>query len=187
MIKIYEALITDFTQADYTKEYILLDCAFKEKICAKKSQLDKMRSLAGRILLRRGAAEIYAKTEFDITYNKNSKPLTDFCFFNISHSENRVVCVFADGPVGIDIQKIIQVRKREKYKFFTDFENAYINADENLISQRYTEVFAKKEAALKMLGLSIAEFGKIDTFSKEYKLSVQAKDGFVMAVCLKNS
>ena len=86
-----------------------------------------------------------------------------------------------------DIQKIIQVRKREKYKFFTDFENAYINADENLISQRYTEVFAKKEAALKMLGLSIAEFGKIDTFSKEYKLSVQAKDGFVMAVCLKNS
>ena len=62
MIKIYEALITDFTQADYTKEYSLLDCAFKEKICAKKSQLDKMRSLAGRILLRRGAAEIYAKT-----------------------------------------------------------------------------------------------------------------------------
>lgn len=38
MIKIYSALITDFTQADYTNAYSLLENALKEKIDAKKKR-----------------------------------------------------------------------------------------------------------------------------------------------------
>lgn len=185
MIKIYKALITDFTQADYTKEYSLLDCAFKEKICAEKSDIAKMQTLAGLILLRLGACEIYGKSNFEITFNKNGKPLTDFCYFNISHSEKAAVCVFSDTPVGIDIQKIKPIKKREKYKFFTPRENSYVNEQTQLVSQRYTEVFTKKESALKMLGLTLADSGKIDTFSNEFEFDIQSKDGFVITACRK--
>ena len=187
MIKIYNAQITDFTQADYTKAYSLLDCALKEKICAKKCVQDKMCSIAGYILLWRGALEIYGKTDFNINFNKNGKPLVDFCYFNISHSEDRVVCAFSDRPVGIVIQKIKPIIKRKKYKFFTDFESAYVNADEKLVAQRYTEIFTKKESALKMLGFSLADCGKIDTFSKKLGFEIQTKDDFITTVCWQNN
>ena len=189
MIKIYSALITDFTQADYTNAYRLLENALKEKIDAKKSEKDKMRSLAGIILLYKGAFELYKKTDFKIKFNKNGKPLCDFCFFNISHSQNRVVCVLSDEPVGMDIQKIKPIKRREKYKFFTDKENDYVNSgnEKNSLCERFTEIFTKKESALKMLGLSLADSKNIDTFSNRFKF-MQQKDGeFITTVCLQNN
>lgn len=185
MIKIYNAKITDFTQADYTKMYSLLDCALKEKIDFKKNNDDKMRSLAGLILLYRGAYELYGKTGFDITFNKYGKPLCDFCNFSISHSKERVICAFSDADIGIDIQKIDDIKPREKYKFFNQKENFYVNQNDRFISERYTEIFTKKEAAIKMLGLSIANASDIDTFSNEYCFKTQEKDGFVFSICEK--
>ena len=74
MIKIYRALITDFSQADYTKQYGLLDCTLKKKIDDKKKSEDKMRSLAGYILLWRGVFELYNKSDFSIYFNEHGKP-----------------------------------------------------------------------------------------------------------------
>ena len=183
MIKIYSALITDFSQADYAKMYSLLDCALREKIDAKNKADDKMCSLAGLILLYRGARELYGKTNFDITFSEHGKPLCDFCHFNISHSENRVVCVFSDRKVGVDIQKIKPVVSREKYRFFNDRENSYINAQKDKIDKRYTELFTKKESAVKMLGLSLVDCGDIDTFSDDFEFETYEKDDFYITVC----
>lgn len=187
MIKVYTALITDFTQADYAKMYSLLDCAIKAKIDSKKNKDEKKRSLAGYILLYKGAEELYKKTKFDITFNEHGKPLCDFCFFNISHSKSHVVCAFCDVPIGVDIQKIYYITPREKYKFFNQKENSYVNQNEYLRVERYIEIFTKKEAAVKMLGLSIANAAEIDVFSNEFCFEIQKTDGFTFCTCVRKS
>lgn len=186
MIKIYNAKVTDFTQADYANMYSLLNYAIKTKIVSKKSETDKMRSLAGLILLYRGAYKLYKKSQFNITFNEHGKPLCDFCFFSISHSGERVVCAFSDNPIGVDIQKLSDIKPREKYKFFNEKENFYVNQNSNLLSKRYIEIFTKKEAAIKMLGLSIVNAEDIDTFSNEFYFKTQEKDGFILTVCQNN-
>lgn len=186
MIKIYTANVTDFTQADYTEMYSLLDCALKQKIDFKKKRTDKLLSLAGYILLYNGVKELYGKTDFNITINEHGKPLCDFCYFNISHSVERVVCAFSDVPIGIDIQKIYDIKLRQKYKFFNQKENVYVNQSRDFLSERYIEIFTKKEAAIKMLGLSIANAADIDTFSSEFYFETQKIDDFLITVCRKN-
>ena len=182
MIKLYTAKITDFTKADYTNAYSLLDCAIREKIDAKAKSDDKMRSLAGYILLFKGAEELYYKTDFSISFNSHGKPLCDFCYFSISHSEEYAVCAFSDRPIGVDIQKIRCISRREKYRFFTEKESRYVNQATLGLSQRYTEIFTKKEAALKMCGLALGNAPEIDTFSTAFKFETKIFDNFVLTV-----
>ena len=122
-----------------------------------------MRSLAGYILLWRGAFELYQKSDFSICFNEHSKPFCDFCYFSISHNETNVVCVFSDNPVGIDIQKIKPIKKRESYRLFNSAESEYVNAKNDLISKRYIEIFTKKESAVKLMGIPLSS-GKIIEF-----------------------
>lgn len=186
MMKLYIADIYDFTQADYAKMYSLLDCAMKEKIDRKTSIKDKIRSLAGWILLWRGVYELYGKTDIVITFNSQGKPLCNICYFNISHSGDRVVCVISDREVGIDIQQVRDIKPREIYKFFNSNESSYVNEDKNNISKRYIEIFTKKESAVKMLGKNLADSSKIDVFSNEFNFQTKYFDDFVLTICTKN-
>ena len=43
---------------------------------------------------------------------KNGKPMTNGCYFNISHSHGLVACAVSDVPVGIDVEKIRPVPPR---------------------------------------------------------------------------
>lgn len=186
MIKIYFAKITDFTQADYATMYSLLDCAMKIKIDCKKCDSDKMRSLAGYILFYKGIKELYGKTELNIIFNQHGKPLCDFCFFSISHSGEQIVCAFADKPIGIDIQKINVIKPREKYKFFNQKENDYVNRSADLLSERFIEIFTKKEAAVKALGLPLSYAASVDTFSTEFYFESKKRDGYMVTLCQQN-
>lgn len=186
MIKLYIADIYDFNQADYAKMYSLLDCAMKQKIDKKNNIKDKIRSLSGWILLWRGVYELYGKTDIVITFNSHGKPLCNLCYFNISHSGDRVVCVISDREVGIDIQQVRDIKPREIYKFFNSNECSYVNEDKNNISKRYTEVFTKKEAAVKMLGIALSNSCKIDVFSNEFSFETKYFDDFVLTICTKN-
>lgn len=184
MINLYKAKITDFTQADYTDMYSLLECDIKDKIDVKKERQRKQ-SLAGYILFYQAVGELFPENRFKITFNENGKPLCDGCFFNISHSGDCVVCVVADEPVGVDVQQVNTIKKRSNYKFLNKKEVDYVNQCDELVSKRYIEIFTKKEAALKMLGLSIANAASIDTFSDEFCFKIYEKDGFYLTVCTK--
>ena len=145
-----------------------------------------MQSLAGYILLYRAVKELYNKSQIKITFNEYGKPLCDACFFNISHSDERVVCAIGDEPLGIDIQQVKTIQQRNKYKYFNDKENDYVNQDKNFVSKRFIEIFTKKEAALKMLGLSLSHAATIDTFSNEFCFEMRENDGFLVTICRKN-
>ena len=70
--------------------------------------------------------------------------------------------------------------------FFNEKENDYVNQNTELISQRYIEIFTKKEAAIKMLGLSISQASLIDTYSQEFEFTTQNEDDFYTTICVKN-
>ncbi len=187
MINLYKAKITDFTQADYANQYSLLECAIREKIDVKKHIDAKKQSLAGYILLFRAIDELYSKKDVKISFNEYGKPLCDCCFFSISHSKDYVVCVVSDEQVGIDVQQIRTIEQRTKYKFFNQKENDYVNQNAKFSSKRYIEIFTKKEAAIKMLGLSLTQASMVDTFSKEYFFETSEEDGVFLTICRKNS
>ncbi len=186
MIKLYKAQITDFTQADYANQYSLLERALREKIDAKSTENSRLQSLAGYILLYRGVEELFKKDMMKIHFNEHGKPLCDFCFFSISHSENRVLCAISDRRIGVDIQQIKLIKPRKNYILFNEKENDYVNQNAELISQRYIEVFTKKEAAIKMLGLSISQAALIDTYSQEFEFITQKEDDFYITICVEN-
>lgn len=182
-MKTYIAKITDYSQADYTEMYSLLECAIRDKIDAKKNEKSKKQSILGYTLLRKGIYEIYQKKELKITFNENGKPECDFCFFSISHSENMVVCVIFDQPIGIDVQKISSIKQREKYKFFTAKESVYVNQNPDVLNKKFIEIFSKKEAVIKMLGLSFSDSKSIDTFSDEFNFKTEIIDEYFVAIC----
>lgn len=186
MIKVYFAKTTQYSQADYSEMYSLLECAIRQKIDVKKRALSKQQSIVGYSLLYRGFEELYQKKNVKIEFNQHGKPNCDFCYFSISHSEEYVVCVLSDRPIGVDVQKISHIKQRDNYKFFTDKESCYVNQNPAHLSQKYLEIFTKKEAASKMLGLSLTQSSQIDTFSNAYNFKTDISDGFVITICTQN-
>lgn len=187
MIKVYSIDLNELSESDYTLGYSLIDYTLKQRVDLKGDELQRCQSLAGYILLYRGAKEIYGKTNFTVNITKNGKLCVDFCYFSISHSYNRVVCAFCDTPIGIDIQKITKVKKREAYRFFNQKETDYVNSNESNISERYIEIFTKKEAAVKMLGTTLGSSASIDTFCEKFKFDVQKIDDFIFTICFKRT
>ena len=184
MIKLYKININEISAADYTRVYNLLADDLKQKIDAKQNADDKKRSLAAFLLLFGGAKELYKRDDFEIKFNENGKPICDFCHFNISHSGEWAVCVFSDTPIGVDIQQIKDIKMRGNYRFFTTREAEYVNSDTALLPQRFTEIFTKKEAAVKMLGGSLASMAsRIDTFSPEYNFETLIHKKFIITIC----
>ena len=47
-------------------------------------------------------------------------------------------------------------------------------------------MFAKKEAAIKMLGLSLANGDKVDVFSNEFNFETTFFEDCVLVICTKN-
>ncbi len=114
--------------------------------------------------------------------NEFGKPISDSCFFNVSHSKGAVVFVKDSLPIGIDIEKIRPVKDKMKDYISSIEEKEYIKDD---IS--FFEIWTSKESLSKTIGTGIREKVKdipalpIDGV-KEYKgkeyrsLAVKYKD-----------
>lgn len=187
MIKLYKIRLDELKSADYTEVYNLLDSAQKLRIDAKQSDDDKKRSLAGYYLVFKGARELFGQSDFKIYYTKNGKPFCDFCHFSVSHSGSMAVCAFADREIGVDVQEITDIKPRESYRFFTPRESDYVNENAQLLPVRFTEIFTKKEAAVKLLGATLSQMGEIDTFDEKFTFYSKREKNLIITVCEQQS
>ncbi len=92
--------------------------------------------------------------DIHVKYKENGKPYIsgrDDIFISISHSDNFIVCAVSDSPVGIDTEKIRQYNPKLANKYFTEEDIAYISNSD----KAFTEIWTKKEAALKISGEGI--------------------------------
>lgn len=130
---------------------------------------DALRSLIADILLRTIVAEKVQISNKDIIFinNEYGKPflkMYDNFEFNISHSDEWVVCAIDNYPVGIDVQKVLPIDLNIAKQFFTKIEYEFLetkDASQKLLS--FYDLWSLKESYVKAdgKGLSIP----LDSFS----------------------
>lgn len=152
---------------------------------------DVKRTLAGRLLLERMIKRLYGKKRFEIKYNRNGKPLCDFCFFSISHSGDFAAVAVSGKSIGVDIQIPGGFKKREKYMLFSPTENEFVNAENS--ENRFYTLWTRKEAYIKAEGGTLSDAAKISLvcggeFKEklgEYRFETEKTESYYLAVCCK--
>lgn len=136
----------------------LLPPGRKERALKHRFLSGKVACVMAYLLFLYGYREIYGKTdtpEFEL--EENGKPYIAShpdIYFNISHCSGAVACVFADSPVGIDIQECRKVTPSHIRKICTEAETESIMASQNPIDE-FCKIWTIKEAVSKCSGEGI--------------------------------
>ena len=137
--------------------------------------------------LRQYAAETARFLPPDVTVRRSplGKPyLPEFSpalFVGVTHTDKTVVIAFDEKPFGIDCESNSRrVRRRESVmrRFFSEKEQQYVrlgtyasdaletyDRSDMAINRRFLEIWVKKEAYVKYLGIGLAALASADTFT----------------------
>lgn len=162
-MKIYCVKILDISEEKLEKLFLSISGERKSKIEKFVNKKDKIRSLIGEILIRiivndeLGIGNSFIKFE----KNKYSKPYLKGYpkfNFNISHSDDFVVCAISDKPVGVDIEKIKYIKYIDiAQRFFTISEFDYImKNDLDIRLSAFYEIWTLKESYIKCCGQGLS-------------------------------
>lgn len=119
------------------------------------------------------------------------KPLSEKCFFNISHSANYVVLGIGAKPIGVDVE-LIKEYKDELKTFISSKEEASFIKDE----LSFFQIWTSKESLLKCEGSGLANIIKevpalplIGTKvlkNKKYSSNSIVQNNYVISVTLES-
>lgn len=140
------------------------------RICEKKSKAlnESLAALAvlKKLCLKNGLS-------FDkLSYSEKGKPLLPVGFISISHSFGFVAAAVSDNPVGIDIEYIREIRRRQSYKLFSREESLFVNSDNANISERFLLCWTRKEAYIKLYGEGILSAAGINLLNPPPNLKI---------------
>lgn len=162
---------------------------------------DKVLSIGAEILLKRALFDCGIE-DFSLKYGENGKPyLADNAvFFNLSHSENTVICAVSEREIGVDAEKVGDFDMEIARRFFhrDEFELLEKLPTNEEKREMFYRLWTLKESFVKALGKGILtpldsfciELGKGEIlvrqnvtphkyFFKEYALG----DGFKYSAC----
>lgn len=124
----------------------------KEKALRPEQPL-KRRQSAGAALLLKSVLKRHAWDCSELKYGHKGKPLAEGIFFNLSHSEELVICAVADGAVGCDIEKTGAPREKVAERYFAPTELEYIRSfPDGERAKAFFRLWTMKESYLKMSG-----------------------------------
>lgn len=152
------------------------------------NNMDKKLSLYAQV-----AVKLIIQKEFGIDINQISivnddlgKPYIEGhenIFFNISHTHNVIAIAFSDNRVGVDIEKETENSTGIAKRFFTEKENEYITNVSVDPMKAFLEIWTKKEAFIKYLGLGLRkpldDFCVVNDFLKDNFLTLQSENCIV--------
>lgn len=161
----------------------------QQKIEAIKAEGGRCSSLGAWALMDYGLQQLYGlrEREITITYGAHGKPYVKNrpdIHFNLSHSGDYVLAVFAPVDVGCDVQQVTQDTrsKRIAARFFTEKEQMAI-AD----GMDFYRIWVRKESYIKCTGDGMA--CDLRSFSVEEEKNIHFAEhilpGYAMAVCCK--
>lgn len=103
----------------------------------------------------------YGINNYNLFYSDNGKPYLDNnIFISISHSNDLLAMVFDDKNVGIDIE------------FYRDIPRSlysYLKLDNSLTSKEVIDNFSKREAIIKLEGMTLSDINKVDIKKYNFK------------------
>lgn len=191
-IEIYENP-NRLSEIEFEQYLALLPFERRVKVQRFRNKIDQKLSLLAYILLRRGLEKWYNIKTTEVLrfiYNDNEKPfLADYphIFFNISHCQQAVVCVFAEKPIGIDVEGMIDYDQDLVEKIANRDEQYDIINDSNP-SLALTRLWTKKESFMKMTGTGLVDdlhilFDNDADIACNYEYRYSKENNYVMTIC----
>lgn len=157
-IKIYFADTQELkNEAVFSSVYNSLPKERKAKADRFRFEKDKLLSVGAGALLQK-ALSLEGIENAEIATNEKQKPYLKYypnVFFNLSHSENMVMCVVSDCEIGCDIEKIKEKTNDIADRFFTSEENKTISSASKK-DEMFFRIWTLKESYMKALGLGFA-------------------------------
>lgn len=153
MVRLYAFNITNMPDPKETAAIIdKLSEKRREKVL-RCSQLKGRKECAGAGILLGEILKKYNISESEIYFGDNGKPETDKLHFNLSHTENMVICAVANKEVGCDIEKTSKAPGRVAERFFTGREKAHLEAvPKEKRNSEFFRIWTMKESYIKMTG-----------------------------------
>lgn len=205
MTEVYIAK-TDFLADEklYKRLYDAASPERKEKTDKLLFQKDKELSVLSERVLKKALKNI-GVSEFSLVYGEHGKPYlrgNNNVFFNMSHSENTVMCAVSDSEVGCDVERVSEFDMQIARCFFAYSEYKMLqNAPEAERRDLFYRLWTLKESFQKSIGLGMSL--PLDSFSvdltdvitveqnvcefrfyfREYNLN----DGFRYSVCARSA
>jgi 4'-phosphopantetheinyl transferase len=160
MIEIFYTHFRSRLPDERWKGYICIMPGFiRERINRYKRWQDRQRGLLGKLLLLEGLKGYGYRPDClsHLLPDENGKPfLDDRINFNISHSDEYIVCTLSDeGKVGIDIERIKEID-------LSDFRNHLTYKEREVIAQSqdpygdFYRIWTIKESVLKAAGRGLS-------------------------------
>lgn len=149
------SVIEEYPITHYLK---LLPESMREEVCRYKFPNDKkLRLLAKLILLHRLRQDNKQNLFASFTRNQAGKPyISEWKNFSISHSGTMTVFADAVEPLGIDLELITNLEIDEfMVELHRNEKEAILTSTQPLLT--FYEIWTKKEAFLKCLGIGIAK------------------------------
>ena len=119
---------------------------------------DKRLSLAAELLLKKGLYNAGIK-EYTIRYGQFGKPYIEDkdIYFNLSHSEEMVMCTVSSAPVGCDVERVADIDLDIAKRFFYTSEYEMIAAAKDAVGRRdlFFRLWTLKESFMKATGLGM--------------------------------
>ena len=169
MIYIYQA-DSKYLQDKKGLNYLLRELPenMHERALRYRFKQDAYNYVLGRLLLKKALSAVGLGERFKhIAYRKNDKPFLEGVHFNISHSDNLVVCALStEGEIGIDVEKEKQIKPGDFKSWFTNTEWTDINNASQPIKKFYW-YWTRKESIIKALGVTLSYLHKIELDAKK--------------------
>lgn len=101
-------------------------------------------------------------SSIEIELNEYGKPLlknSKICFFNISHSGIYVVGIVDSAPVGVDVERIVNIKRNVADQSFSKKEIDYLSnfVSAEAFSKEFFFIWTLKEAYVKALGIGLSK------------------------------
>lgn len=183
-MKWYKYDIRNLSDVKYCKWYSLMSEEKQRRVDRFRFENDKKRTIVGEMLARKTISEwcnvepesiVFSTKEYGKPYAKNLS-----VEFNISHSDNMVLCAVSDVPVGVDIEKIRPVDISVIKRVCNNDELEYVLQDNSY--KRFFEIWTFKEAYFKCIGTGITNFSSVNYFHCKKKTLKKNFNGYIVHI-----
>ena len=160
--RIYAANVTALeNKALYHEAYYKVTDERRKKTDSLHFLKDKQLSLGVELLLSHGLKQWGINlNKMNYCYGANGKPyLTgrQDVYFNLSHSEEAVLCAISFGEIGCDIEKISDIYLKTAKKYFCESEYKMIVSQKTPEAKRemFFRLWTLKESFIKLTGMGL--------------------------------
>ena len=187
MTEVFLYKIPKISEDGFYKLLELVSLDRKTKVLRLKNRDKQLQSLLAGALLQAVLCDRLKVDGDSLKFekNENGKPfLQNYSdiHFNISHTDGLVAVVLSKTDVGIDAERIKPVDLALAERYFTEAEQMYVFADAKLCEERFFEVWTKKEAFAKRLGVSVSKILKDESVFADKTVAPIFDGDFVVSV-----